>query len=302
MLNSPSKSLQRTPLFEAVWFNKRVNIKQKIVKRFIECKADPSVRDKDGQSLLHACTICGHLSLLAYFSLTLKLQIDTLDLNSRTPLHVAVFEGKEAVSAFLIAYSKDFELRDRFGFTVLHLAAFTNAYRTVRHLVMRGAKRKAGTPHFRSFEIGEIMTVNPDVLELLKEPSCFKYLNPISPPLDKVSNSRKTFALNLTFFVVRVTFLVLFQYPRLGLLLVVFSLCLVLMSLSFLMLSSFVKPGYAEPGNDLPDLYASYKEEDICAYCCILREKSMKHCYRCNKCVKKFDHHCPWIHNCVGQG
>ena len=167
---------------------------------------------------------------------------------------------------------------------------------------MKGAKRKAATPRFTPANIGEIMAITPEVLYLLQEPNCIQYLNPVSPPLDKVSNSRKTFSLNLIFFGFRFIVALLLQYPMTSYSMIIPSILLLISSLSFLLMSSYVSPGYAECGGNLADIYASHKEEeDICAYCSILREKSMKHCHRCNRCVKKFDHHCPWIHNCVGQ-
>ncbi|XP_030579417.1 palmitoyltransferase ZDHHC12-A isoform X1 [Archocentrus centrarchus] len=39
-----------------------------------------------------------------------------------------------------------------------------------------------------------------------------------------------------------------------------------------------------------------------CGYC-LLQQQPMraKHCQTCKRCVRRFDHHCPWIENCVGE-
>nr|XP_054769338.1 palmitoyltransferase ZDHHC12-A-like [Lytechinus pictus] len=49
------------------------------------------------------------------------------------------------------------------------------------------------------------------------------------------------------------------------------------------------------------DKKAKDKSQRKCSYCNIKQPARTKHCEDCGRCVRRFDHHCPWLENCVGE-
>lgn len=77
----------------------------------------------------------------------------------------------------------------------------------------------------------------------------------------------------------------------------------------FYFCTMFYEPGYVpklggltQQKDVIDELLSSWKFDDqnFCVPCMVRMPLRSKHCKRCNRCVAKHDHHCPWVYNCIG--
>lgn len=82
-------------------------------------------------------------------------------------------------------------------------------------------------------------------------------------------------------------------------------------SLAVLALGSHLRamltdPGAVPKGNATKEYMESLqlKPGEViykCPKCCSIKPERAHHCSICKRCIRKMDHHCPWVNNCVGE-
>ena len=273
----------------------------------IDQNADIYSKNKNELSMLHVAAQ-GDSPAAIYLFYLLGLNINEGDKRGCTPVHWACYSCSEISLSYLLALKPDINIRDKEGLTPLHLAVRSvgniDSCRPVRSLLIKGAKIDI-KDNFDKIPADYIEDAPEDLQKELEFLLIIrKSRNPLFGGRQAVKEVKNRSA-NLIFYYVvfAITFTIKFLqiYTRMGSIIVTVSLCVDFLTLIIHIALATKNPGFIKnDGIEFMSLLEAFDPQSLCPECKIIRTGRSRHCIICKQCVERYDHHCPWINNCVG--
>jgi len=296
------------------------------IKKLSEYGVDLLAKSKIGLNILHCAAQNDKPWPIAYCYHEKGAQIiDEKDYDGNTALHWACKFGFSTVSSYLLKWSKCINEKNNSGETPLHLAVSaalaSGSTRLPRLLCFSGADRNILDNNGRK-AIDYLSEENNnysqetirELKNILKEPNeCMCLM--VRIPLKKNEKNPYLVIWYFIFRIIQFAITVLFAVPRIPMILGVKEnsrifegiimygiLSIFLFSSVLYLISALMNPGthIKDKRKKLTEFIEKLDEDVFCPFCEIVRSQTTRHCVICNKCCERYDHHCPWINNCVG--
>lgn len=301
-----------------------------VIETLLRNNADYDLRDNRGYTICHVAAQYGQAAVLYYLALKWNVDIDTADLDGRTPLHWAAYKGYVDCVRLLLVLDSRYSLPDKEGCTPLHWAAIKGNPEACTVLLQGGATS--------CLEQQDVTGSTPSQLAIEKGHRYLGlYLADYRKKHEKGPWGKGGRCAWLTstqlcpvIWMLIISLVTLFIYKVVGgaapvhsTIMLALSWCCVIsagLGLIFLYLTTTADPGfvssssisnskkgqYASSGVNVKNLDSpalwSGNWQQLCVTCRIVRPLRSKHCAVTGRCIEVFDHYCPWVGNAIGKG
>ncbi|KAG3015120.1 hypothetical protein JG687_00013061 [Phytophthora cactorum] len=268
----------------------------------IDAGASLDAMNSSGMTAVHYAASTGNaafVSLLVYRGA----DVNQTDSRGATALHWAVFEGFQYTAMLLVGYGANQKICDSEKQTPLMIASALGDAFLAKQLVVEGAPVNAKDKHGRTAMDIARQGAHFDTASALKAGASDRLV---------AWASRKGASVLFFYGVVlaTATLSLIFAVPCLPPQRPTQTARYQTAGLAFLAFTCIMyayvcvkDPGYV-PRSTRPAYELLATEDNVvpCPTCVTRKPQRSKHCSACRRCVYRFDHHCPWINNCVGIG